>query len=122
MKPCISFTPETALPQLCKRSIVEGISTFLNQASCMVYPGQKLVLAGCFSGSSQGAWLVQATEVSLIPETPPQYQSNAEEADARIWRHAKQSTTNVILIYSPDTTTLDWACYIYVHPSNSSFS
>ena len=36
----------------------------------MVRPGQKLVLAGCFSGSSQGecsAWLVQATEVSIIP-------------------------------------------------------
>ena len=65
-----------------------------------------LVLAGCFSGSTQGecsTWLVQATEVSIIPEPAPQYQSNAEEADARIWRHAKQSTANDILIYSPDT-------------------
>ena len=60
----ISFTPETALPQagpeyigcrVCKRSIVEGIGlTFLKQGSYMVRPGQKLVLAGCFSGSTQG--------------------------------------------------------------------
>ena len=113
----ISFTPETALPQawpeyigcrLCKRSIVEGIGlTFFKQGSYMVRPGQKLVLAGCFSGSScQGkcsAWVVQANEISLIPEPAPQYQSNAEEADARIWRHAKQSMANDILIYSPDT-------------------
>ena len=59
----------------------------------MVCPERKLALAGCFSGSSQGersVWLVQATEVSLIYETTPQYQSNAEEAGARIWRHAKQ--------------------------------
>ena len=67
----------------------------------MVHPGQKLVLAGCFSGSTQGecsAWLVQATEVSIIPEPAPQYQSNAVEADAKIWRHAKQSRANDILI------------------------
>ena len=57
--------------RVCKRSIIEGIGlTFLKQGSYMVRPGQKLVLAGCFSGSSQGecsAWLVQATEVSIIP-------------------------------------------------------
>ena len=93
--------------RVCKRTIVEGIGlTFLKQGSYMVHPGQKLVLAGCFSGSTQGecsAWLVQATEVSIIPEPAPQYQSNAKEADARIWRHAKQSRANDILIYSPDT-------------------
>ena len=109
----ISFTPEPhAWPEyigcrLCKRSIVEGIGlTFFQQGSYMVRPGQKLVLAGCFSGSCQGecsAWVVQATEISLIPEPAPQYQSNAEEADARIWRHAKQSMANYILIYSADT-------------------
>lgn len=48
-------------------SIAEGIGTFLKQGSYMVCPEQKLALAGCFSGSSQGecsARLVQATEVS----------------------------------------------------------
>ena len=48
-------------------------------------------------------WLVKATEISLIPEPAPHYQSNAEEVDARIWRHAKPSMANDILIYSPDT-------------------
>ena len=94
----------------------------------MVRPGQYLVLEGCFSGSSQGecsAWLVQATEVSLIPEPAPQYQSNAEEADARIWRHAKQSTANDILISSPDTDiyNINWiglATYMYIKATHHS--
>jgi len=39
----------------------------------------------------------------LVSELTATYQSNAEETDNRIWRHACQSQANKILIHSPDT-------------------
>ena len=41
----------------------------------------------------------------LLPEQIQSYNSNAEEANNRIWRHAVQSQAARILIYSPDTDT-----------------
>ena len=41
----------------------------------------------------------------LLPEQIQSYNSNAKEADNRIWRHAVQSQATRILIYSPDTDT-----------------
>ena len=41
--------------------------------------------------------------IHLIPEVAPHYNSNAEEADIRVWRHAVQSRSDRVLIYSPDT-------------------
>ena len=39
------------------------------------------------------------------PQIRPMYNTNAEEADMRIWRHANQSKATKVLIYSPDTNT-----------------
>ena len=61
---------------------------------------QKMVLAGCFSGTSENtAWIIQAN--SIVPQPCPHFTSMADEADLRIWRHARQCTANNILIYSP---------------------
>ena len=48
---------------------------------------QVLVLGGCFSGTAQDqGWIIRGDE--SLPEPTPQYTSNAQEADMRIWRHA----------------------------------
>ena len=105
----ISFTPQTSIPQglqeylqcrECKWSIVEAVGLSFLQLFLTGY--QKLVIAGCLSGEGENnAWVIRSCEA--IAEPLPQYQSNAEEADNRIWRHAIQSWATNILIYSPDT-------------------
>lgn len=63
--------------------------------------GYKLVLAGCFGGEATNtAWLVQN---STIPQPLPEYSTNAEETDLRIWRHVFKTSATCILLYSPDT-------------------
>ena len=47
------------------------------------------------------AWVIWSGEA--IAEPVPEYHSNAEEADNRIWCHATQPWAINILIYSPDT-------------------
>ena len=107
-----TFTPTTSIPKnwqehfqcpQCKQSVVEAIGLSLLQKGRFLLKGhQRLLLAGCFSGSGENnAWLLHAGEVSA--EQPEEYYYNAEEADSRIWRHAVQCNANVILIYSPDT-------------------
>ena len=107
----ITFTPETALPRVwrdyiecrqCKRSIVEAIGlALLRSARSRLFSGQKLILAGCFSGPVEHtAWAITSNE---IPQPLPELSTNAEEADMRIWRHALLSNTQNILVHSPDT-------------------
>ena len=63
--------------------------------------GHKVVLAGCFGGeASNTAWLVQN---NAIPQPLPEYSTNAEETDLRIWRHVFKTGATRILLYSPDT-------------------
>lgn len=105
--------PETEIPrpwlsylhcQQCKRSIVEALGlAYLRKAGHQLTRGQSFILAGCFSGEQQDmAWEI---ENGRIPKPITSFQSNAQEADMRVWRHALQtpSTCKRILIYSPDT-------------------
>ena len=105
------FDPDSNIPQgwqeclectTCKRAIVEAIGLFLLQrAHLLLVNQQRLIIAGCFSGANANcAWLIRSDE---LPERIPSYNSNAQEADNRIWRHATQSEATKILIYSPDT-------------------
>ena len=109
-----TFSPNAPIPpkwqdyldcQECKRLIVEAISlSLLQQGRQYLRAGQKLVLSGCFSGNNEDkAWVIYGD--GLLPEQIQSYNSNAEEADNRIWRHAVQSQATRILIYSPDTDT-----------------
>ena len=105
------FSPESPLPRnwcehiqcrKCKRSIVEAIGLALLRSGCTkVGQGHKLVLAGCFGGEATNtAWLVQN---NTIPQPLPEYSTNAEETDLRIWRHVFKTSATHILLYSPDT-------------------
>ena len=61
-----------------------------------------LVLAGCFTGTTQDdAWLITGGEA--LPESTQRFRSNAQEADMRLWRHATQTQHTRIMVYSPDT-------------------
>ena len=64
-------------------------------------PGKSLVLAGCFEDP------INTTAWCIIRDGIPQPNSlltcNAEETDTRLWLHCKQSTSDNILILSPDT-------------------
>ena len=89
-----------------KKSIIEALGlSYLELAksnkSPLLQRGQTLLLAGCFSGSANGAPTVLSGDSSLqtIDQT---YRTNACEADMRIWRHAMTVEANRILIYSPD--------------------
>ena len=88
----------------CKRSIVESIGwAFLRTAKSLLLAGQVLVLGGCFSGESQdNAWIITGGDVAP-PQPSPNYSSNAQEADMRVWRHAIQSQHERVLICSADT-------------------
>ena len=108
----IAFTTETTPPtprqdyircRECKRSIVEAIGlSLLNCARFWLQYENTLVLAGCFTGTSEdNAWIIQPADVT-VPQPYPPYTTTAEEADQRVWRHATQCSSNKILIYSPD--------------------
>ena len=64
--------------------------------------GQLIVLAGCFSGETQDDAYVITGECSTA-EITQAYKSNAQEGDMHVWRHATQTRSKGILIYSPDT-------------------
>ena len=108
----IKFTPDSAIPRpwreylecrQCKRSLVEALGwVYLRTAQRYLKEGQVIVLAGCFSGETQDdAWVI--TGGHSIPQPTHAYKSNAQEADMRVWRHATQTSSQQILIYSPDT-------------------
>ena len=86
----------------CKRSIVEAIGLyFLQRGYLLLMYQQQLIISGCFSSANEdSAWLITSNE---LPERLPSYNSNAQEADNRIWHHTTLSETTKILIYSPDT-------------------
>ena len=107
----VMFTPHTTIPRpwqeyvqcrQCKRALIEALGlVYLQTARFCLYPGQKLVLSGCFSGDAEDtAWVIVK---GSLPQPEPIYSSSAQEADMRVWRHAVQSNANHILIYSPDT-------------------
>ena len=74
---------------------------FLRKGHLLLIKEQRLIIVECFSGSSAScAWLIRPDE---LPEKLLLYNSNAQEVDNRIWRHATQSEATNILFYSPDT-------------------
>ena len=65
-----------------------------------IMPG-KVLLAGCFKDPiNTTAWCIIRDG---IPQPNPLLTCNAEETDTRQWLHCKQSTSDNILIFSPDT-------------------
>ena len=109
----VEFTPSTPIPsgwrqyiqcRQCKRSITKAIGlAYLQTGGQLLRHGQKLLVAGCFSGDGEECVWTIYPGTGVVPEPSPEYRSNAEEADFRIWRHATQSISSQILIYSPDT-------------------
>lgn len=78
-----------------------GLS-YLRKAQTNLRSGQILVLAGCFSGDQQDvAWEISGS--NMVPTPIEMLQSDAQEADMRVWRHALQTEKVRVLIYSPDT-------------------
>ena len=107
------FTPSTTIPsgwrqyiqcRQCKRSLIQAIGlAYLQTGGQLLRHGQRLLVAGCFSGDGEeNAWTIYPG-TGMVPEPAPEYRSNAVEADFRIWRHAPQSTSSRIFIYSADT-------------------
>ena len=77
----------------CKWAIVKAIGFYFLQSVHTLLQGQQhLVIAGCFDGNC--AWSIRA---GTLPERVVAYDSNASEADYRIWHHAAQKTANIIL-------------------------
>ena len=63
---------------------------YLRSAKHHLRQNQVLVLAGCFSGTTQDdAWLI--TDGEALPQSTSIFRSNAQEADMRVWRHATQT-------------------------------
>ena len=92
--------PEILECPTCKRTMVEAIGLCFLQTTThtLIQGDQCLIMAGCFN--SDCVWLIRA---GMLPEKATFFASNAVEADYRIWRHAVQTTANIILINSPDT-------------------
>lgn len=86
----------------CKRSIVEAIGLhFLQTSRHKLCTGQTFVLGGCFQQSSL-AFVISADKLSPQPE--PDFASNAQEADMRVWRHAV-NVKGQRLLYTRQTQT-----------------
>lgn len=108
----IEFEPESQIPKpwctylncrQCKRSIVEAIGlAYLRKGNSYVGTGHLFYLAGYFTGINQDmTWKI--SNDNRVPSATTRFQSNALEADMRVWRHATQVHYNQILVYSPDT-------------------
>lgn len=92
-------------------SLVEALGlAYLQRANSKLKDGQTLILAGCFTGEQQD-YVWEITGSQSVPKLTDTFQSNAQEADMCVWRHALQSTKQRILIYSPDTDVYN----IHVH-------
>ena len=89
---------------MCKRSIVEAIGlSFLQVGHLLLIRNQRLLIAGCLAGDGGNyTWIINPND--RIAHKSEQHYSNTQEADSRIWRHAKilPPGTN-LMISSPDT-------------------
>ena len=88
-----------------KRILINYLSTKLLRSDSADYlkNGQKLIVAGGLDGHMRG----QAYSIVRqgVAGRGPMHDSNHEEGDSRVWRHAFQSQGDTILTYSPDTDT-----------------
>ena len=103
------FNADSSIPQgrwsefldcpSCKRKIVEALGLyFLQSGRFLLHSEQHIIISGCFTPDN--AWLIAA---GTLPERAPSYNSNALEADNRVWRHATQTAAMRVIINSPDT-------------------
>lgn len=88
----------------CKYSLVKSIGQcLLKESRFWLIDNQLIILSGCFSGDEDNlAWIITSHNIGL-PQPEPNYHTDSEEADLRIWRHATKCDGQNILIYSPDT-------------------
>ena len=107
----ISFTPSTSTEiswrshidcRQCKASLVQALGlSFLQTIRQQLRPGQKLYLSGCFPQNIGNH--VYMFSGGALPLPVYEYNSDSNEADMRIWKHAFETQATRILIYSPDT-------------------
>ena len=74
--------------------------SYVQSARFKLKADQHLIIAGCFPDGGM-PWIISGD--GNLPSTEHKYQTSAEEADMRIWRHVKQTSASRILVYSPDT-------------------
>lgn len=89
----------------CKRNLVTYLGDcFLCQAPALLQGNQKMYA----SGSNEGAKADKAyyATASTTQNEEPKLESNAEEADTRVWLHVVKSSGKRVLIYSPDNDVL----------------
>lgn len=86
----------------CKRNLVMFLGNyFLHKSSSHLRGSQTLYVSGAFSGKIEDtAWYVNYKNE---PEPDPNYHCNAEEADSRLWLHARKTKYSRILVITPDT-------------------
>ena len=107
----INFTDDESIPpkwrevlecRKCKRRVVEYIGdTILLVAPQLLKDNQWLYVAG--SGEGQDGDRVWCTSIDCIEREVPELCCNAEEADTRVWLHAKFASSSRALVFSPDT-------------------
>ena len=72
---------------------------YLRTAQSHLRDGQTLVLAGCFAGETQDdLWVI--TGGCIMPQSTQIYQSNAQEADMLVWRHATNTKAAHLNIFT----------------------
>ena len=83
----------------CKRNLVMFLGDyFIHNSSSHL---RDLYVSGTFSGDiTDTAWFVTSKNK---PEPDPNYHCNAEEADTRLWLHARKTPYSRILMVTPDT-------------------
>ena len=86
--------------QQCKASLVQALGlSFLQTIRQQLRPGQSLNLSGCFPQNIGN--LVYMFSGDALPLQVMKYNSDSNEADMRIWKHASETQATRILIYSP---------------------
>ena len=89
----------------CKRNLVTYLGDcFLRQAPALLQGNQKMYVSGSHEGPKADK-AYYATPLSTYNEEP-NLESNAEEADTRVWLHVVKSSGRRVMIYSPDTDVL----------------
>ena len=98
----------------CKYSLVKSIGQcLLKKSRFWLIGNQLIILSGCFSGDEDNlAWIITSHNIGL-PQPEPNYHTDSEEADLRIWRHVTKCDGQNILIYTHQTQTYQLLDYSY---------
>ena len=89
----------------CKRYLVTYLGDcFLRRAPALLQGNQKMYVSRSNEGAKADKAYYATTSSTYNEE--PTLESNAEEADTRVWMHVVKSSGRRVLIYSPDTDVL----------------